>query len=59
MAVEARFECQGGKIMRERQENNQLEHDSPFGMGIYFGNRYSDEEMVKAAEMAKRLCEKY
>lgn len=25
---------------------------SPFGMGIYFGNRYSPEEMHRAAEMA-------
>ena len=41
--------------MKEKQENNQLEPNSPFGMGIYFGNRYSDEEMVKAAEMAQAI----
>lgn len=26
--------------------------DSPFGMGIYFGNRYSPEEMHRAAQLA-------
>ena len=41
--------------MKEKQEDNQLKPDSPFGMGIYFGNRYSDEEMVKAAEMAQAI----
>jgi hypothetical protein len=29
-----------------------LAPDSPFGMGIYFGNRYSPDEMHRAAELA-------
>jgi len=41
--------------MTEKPASNQLEANSPFGMGIYFGNRYSDEEMVKAAEMARAI----
>lgn len=41
--------------MKEKPESKELEPNSPFGMGIYFGNRYSDEEMVKAAEMAQAI----
>jgi len=32
---------------------------SPFGMGIYFGNRYTPEEMKKAAGMAKDIGVKW
>ncbi len=31
------------------------EVNSPFGMGIYFGNRYTPEEMKKAAQMAQAI----
>lgn len=36
-----------------------LAPDSPFGMGIYFGNRYTPEEMKKAGQMAKDIGVKW
>lgn len=36
-----------------------LSPDSPFGMGIYFGNRYTPDEMKKAAQMAKDIGVKW
>ncbi|MBC7326590.1 cellulase family glycosylhydrolase [bacterium] len=36
-----------------------LSPNSPFGMGIYFGNRYSPDEMKKAGKMAQDIGVKW
>ena len=36
-----------------KPQRSRPEPDSPFGMGIYFGNRYTPEERIRAAQMAQ------
>ncbi|MBI4560391.1 MAG: hypothetical protein HY706_22620 [Candidatus Hydrogenedentes bacterium] len=50
--------CSTVPVAERRSDSGKLKPefrpDSPFGMGIYFGSRYTPEEMVRAARLAQR-----